>query len=81
MEHRRHLGIRLRTARAQVVLGISQRVAAVIDPVIDVHDVQLLVEQVNRRQKPVAVHPVGVQIVGLEVRGGDKTHAVFKQRR
>ena len=63
----------------QVQIHLLQHAAAVIGAVVDIDDVQFFVQQIDRRQDAVAVHATRVQIVGLEVGGRDKAHAVVKQ--
>ena len=75
-----HGRIGLGTQRRVVEPGVFQRAAAVVRAVVHVDDFHALVEQVDGRQDAVAVQAARVQLVGLEVGGGDKAHAVGEQR-
>ena len=74
-----HSGIGLGPQGRQIQIDLLQGSAAVVGAVVHIDHFQGLVEQINRRQDAVAVHATRVQIVGLEVGGGHKAHAVVEQ--
>ena len=76
-----HLRIGLWAKRRVVQLDVLQRAAPVVRAVVHVHHFQLFVEQCNRGQNAIAVQPIGVQLVRLEVRSRHETHTVVEQRR
>ena len=63
-----------------VQVDLLHRAAAVICAVVNAQHLQILIQQSNGRKDPVTMHAAGIQVIGPEVRRGDKTHTVFKQR-
>ncbi len=75
-----HGGIGLGAERAVVELHLLQRAAAVVGAMVDVDDLHARVQQLDGGQDAVAVQAAGVEVVRLEVAGGDEAHAVVEQR-
>jgi hypothetical protein len=55
--------------------------AAVVGAIVDIDNFQSGIEQRNGRQDAIPVQPTRVQVVGLEVGGGDKADTILEQRR
>ena len=75
--HRRVGG---RAERRVVELDRLQRRLPVVGRAVDVDDLELVLEQLDRRQHALAVQAVRVEAVGREVRRRDDADAVLEQR-
>ena len=63
-----------------VELHLPERQLPVVGAVVDLDDLELLLEQFDRRQDAITVQPVRIEVVGVEVRGRDDADAVREQR-
>jgi hypothetical protein len=75
-----HFLLGRRIVRREVHAQLLERAAPVVGAVVHAEHFELLVEQRDRGQDAVAVQPAGIQVVGLEIGGGDEAHAVLEQR-
>ena len=71
--HQRFVGV---VAGAQIQLRLLQHAATVVGTIVYIDHLHAGIEQIDGRQHTVAVQTIGVELVGLEVRGGDKSNAV-----
>ena len=63
-----------------IKIGRLECATAIVDPGVDIDDLELLVQQLDGGQDAVTVQPARVQVIGFEVGGGHKAHAMLKQR-
>ena len=62
-----------------ISLRLRQSTAAIVNPCIHVDHIGHALNQLDRRQNPIAVQTIRIQIIGLVVRSHDKAHAVAHQ--
>ena len=63
-----------------IQIGGLERATAIVDSGVDIDDFELLVQQLDGGQDAVTVQSARVQVIGFEVGGGHKAHAMLKQR-
>ena len=73
-------GLGLLVQRVEVEPGLLQRSLPVVAAMVDVDDLELVLEHVDRRQDAVAVQAVGIERVGMKIRGRHDRHPVGEQR-